>query len=250
MTKRIAIHSFRGGTGKSNFTANLAVALSSKGKNVGTVDLDLKAPGLHVIFDVPSKGLKWRLNDYLFRRCEAHDIVTDLTEHLGIKSGRLHFIPASFKLDDVLRIIEKGYEVSHFNKGISEIADELNLDYLLIDNHPGIGEDVVLAISMSDFLVELMRIDQQDLTGAYISLAIASKLGKDSYLLINLVPRGGEPYIKELIEKTLNEPIIGVIPFFEDIMISRSKGVFSLRHPDHPYAKVIEEIAGRIITEL
>jgi MinD-like ATPase involved in chromosome partitioning or flagellar assembly len=38
--KAISVHSFRGGTGKSNLTANLAANVALKGHRVGIVDTD------------------------------------------------------------------------------------------------------------------------------------------------------------------------------------------------------------------
>ena len=40
MSKIVSIHSFRGGTGKSNTTANLAALLAIEGRRVGVVDTD------------------------------------------------------------------------------------------------------------------------------------------------------------------------------------------------------------------
>ena len=50
MSKIISVHSFRGGTGKSNTTANLATLLAQKGLKVGVVDTDIASPGIHIIF--------------------------------------------------------------------------------------------------------------------------------------------------------------------------------------------------------
>ena len=43
----VSIHSYRGGTGKSNVTANLAVSVAMSGKRVGIVDTDIQSPGVH-----------------------------------------------------------------------------------------------------------------------------------------------------------------------------------------------------------
>ena len=51
MTKVIAVHSFKGGTGKTTLTANIA-AILAKNRRVGVMDLDLSGPGLHVLFGV------------------------------------------------------------------------------------------------------------------------------------------------------------------------------------------------------
>ena len=46
----IATHSYRGGTGKSNVTANIASELALSGLRVGVVDTDLPSPGIHILF--------------------------------------------------------------------------------------------------------------------------------------------------------------------------------------------------------
>ncbi|TMI37780.1 MinD/ParA family protein, partial [Candidatus Bathyarchaeota archaeon] len=46
MAKVIAVHSFKGGTGKTTLTANLAAILAMHHR-VGVMDLDLSGPGLH-----------------------------------------------------------------------------------------------------------------------------------------------------------------------------------------------------------
>ena len=50
MSKIISVHSFRGGTGKSNTSANLAYLCALRGLKVGVVDTDIQSPGIHVLF--------------------------------------------------------------------------------------------------------------------------------------------------------------------------------------------------------
>ena len=52
MSRIISIHSFRGGTGKSNTTANVAALLAAEGLRIGVVDTDIQSPGIHVLFGV------------------------------------------------------------------------------------------------------------------------------------------------------------------------------------------------------
>lgn len=40
----VSVHSYRGGTGKSNTTANLAALLAAEGRRVGVIDTDLQSP--------------------------------------------------------------------------------------------------------------------------------------------------------------------------------------------------------------
>jgi MinD-like ATPase involved in chromosome partitioning or flagellar assembly len=41
MSRIVCVHSFRGGTGKSNTTANLAATIARQGRRVGIVDTDI-----------------------------------------------------------------------------------------------------------------------------------------------------------------------------------------------------------------
>ncbi|MGA1366766.1 MAG: P-loop NTPase, partial [Ilumatobacteraceae bacterium] len=65
MTTVISVHSFRGGTGKSNTTSNLASQLAVAGYRVAVVDTDIQSPGIHVLFGF-NDNLENTLNDYLW----------------------------------------------------------------------------------------------------------------------------------------------------------------------------------------
>lgn len=73
MPRIISIHSFRGGTGKSNTTANVAALLAAEGRRIGVVDTDIQSPGIHVLFGVDQETLDHTLNDYLWGRCKIED---------------------------------------------------------------------------------------------------------------------------------------------------------------------------------
>jgi septum site-determining protein MinD len=57
MSKIISVHSYRGGTGKSNTTANLAALMAIGGLRVGIVDTDIQSPGIHVLFGLEEKDM-------------------------------------------------------------------------------------------------------------------------------------------------------------------------------------------------
>ena len=84
MRMSLAIHSYRGGTGKSTTAANLATSLATLGFKVATVDLDLSSPGLHVIFNINQSMLNGSLNDFLYGKCSLEKCVLNITENLGL----------------------------------------------------------------------------------------------------------------------------------------------------------------------
>jgi MinD-like ATPase involved in chromosome partitioning or flagellar assembly len=80
LAKIISTHSFRGGTGKSNTTANLAVLVARAGYRVGVIDTDIQSPGIHVIFQLPESRIERALNDYLWGKCSIQESAYDVTE--------------------------------------------------------------------------------------------------------------------------------------------------------------------------
>ena len=108
MAKIVSIHSFRGGTGKSNTTANLATVVAGRGNRVGIVDTDIQSPGIHVLFDLSEEDVQLTLNDYLWGKCDieetAYDVGARLTiadGHLGLREGSLYLVPSSIKASDI-----------------------------------------------------------------------------------------------------------------------------------------------------
>jgi MinD-like ATPase involved in chromosome partitioning or flagellar assembly len=76
MTKCIAFHSYKGGSGKTTLACNSAAALAKKGFNVCLLDLDLYAPSFQIYFQKePSKGI----NDFLDTNARVEDVMVDVT---------------------------------------------------------------------------------------------------------------------------------------------------------------------------
>ena len=78
MSKIISIHSFRGGTGKSNITANLAVTVARAGNRVGVIDTDIQSPGIHVLFGLKEDKVDKALNNYLWGECAIEEASYDV----------------------------------------------------------------------------------------------------------------------------------------------------------------------------
>src|SRR2546425_1217940 len=102
----LAVQSFKGGTGKSTVSANLAVTLARLGKRVAVIDLDLEGPGLHVIFGISDAEIRVTINDVLQAPIPIRDAVLDLTHRLGIGSGCLLFCPAGHRLEEILKMVD------------------------------------------------------------------------------------------------------------------------------------------------
>src|SRR3989442_3166271 len=101
----LAVQSFKGGTGKSTISANLAATLARLGKRVAVIDLDLEGPGLHVIFGISDGDIRATINDVLQGSIPIRDAVLDLTPSLAIESGYLLFCSAGHRLAEMFEMV-------------------------------------------------------------------------------------------------------------------------------------------------
>ncbi|MDI9644447.1 MAG: MinD/ParA family protein [Candidatus Verstraetearchaeota archaeon] len=249
MTTTCVVHSYRGGTGKSTTTSNLSVLLAALGKRVATIDMDITSPGLHVIYNVSSQMMSHTLNDYIYNRCSFQDIVLDLTNHLKLPRGAVYFLGSSMKPEEIVKVIREGYSDKFFRHVAEKLSQEYKVDYVIFDTHPGLNEDTLLAIMSSDVSLLLMRMDKQDVTGTYITSQIMRKFGRLSYVILNMVPPNlaESPDLPSEVSKIIEASVVGVLPFYEEILSHRSRGVFCLHHPQHPYSSQLLKVAKRLI---
>jgi MinD-like ATPase involved in chromosome partitioning or flagellar assembly len=250
MSKIISVHSFRGGTGKSNTTANLATLLAQEGLKVGVVDTDIQSPGIHVLFNLDESEMVHSLNDYLWGKCSIKDCAYDVTGRVGAEvKGQIYLIPSSIKASEIARILREGYDVGLLNDGFQSLIEGLKLDMLVIDTHPGLNEETLLSIAISDVLVIIMRPDQQDYQGTSVTVEVARKLDVPKMLMVvNKVPQTLDvDDVKSRVEQTYNCKVAAVLPHSEEMMTLASSGIFSLRYPDNPVTRGLKDVVKLIL---
>lgn len=252
MAKIISIHSFRGGTGKSNLTANLAATLAVKGKRVGVIDTDIQSPGIHVLFGLDEARLPRSLNDYLWGTCRIEEAAYDMSEQLGAQraaGGALFLIPSSIRAGEIARVLREGYDVGRLNDGFGELIRQLRLEHLLIDTHPGLNEETLLSMTISDLLLLVLRPDRQDFQGTAVAVDVARKLEvPNMYLVVNKAPPAYDAVaVRGQVESAYKVPVAAYIHQSDEMLQLGSAALFCLRYPDHPYTQQVGEIAARIM---
>jgi MinD-like ATPase involved in chromosome partitioning or flagellar assembly len=257
VTKIVSVHSFRGGTGKSNLIANLAATMACQGQKVGVVDTDIQSPGIHVIFGLDEEKMNRSLNDYLWGYCSIQDTAYDVSYILKKKqdkataNGSLYLIPSSIKAGEIARVLREGYDVGRLNDGFQELSRSLNLDYLLIDTHPGLNEETLLSIAISNVLVVILRPDRQDFQGTAVTVDVARKLQVPKMLLVvnKVLSAFNFDALQKKVETTYNTSVAGIVPLSEELVQLASSDIFCLRYPDHPFSHTVQEIAQQIVSE-
>lgn len=250
MPKVVSVHSYRGGTGKSNFTANLATTIAMQGHRVGVVDTDMPSPGIHNLFGLEQEDMAKTLNNYLWGECPIEQAAYDVGQIAGVTGeGRLFLVPSSFQADDIARILKEGYDVKLLNDGFRQLVKALSLDYLFIDTHPGLSKETFLSIAISHVLILILRPDKQDYQGTAVTVDIARQLNVRKMLLtINKVPaKLNFDALRQKVEATYSAPVSGIFPLSEDVVQLASEGVFCTQFPDHPVSQEFVKVATEIM---
>jgi MinD-like ATPase involved in chromosome partitioning or flagellar assembly len=249
MTQILAVHSFRGGTGKSNLSANLAVSFALKGKRVAVFDTDLASPGVHVLFGFTAEPGQPTLNDFLqggapIRSC-AHDVTP-----LPVKKaqGKIWLVPGSMESDRIARLLREGYEVERLNDAFFALADELHLDAVIVDTHPGINEETLLSTAIADCLVMVMRPDSQDYLGTAVAIEVAQRLDvPEIRIVVNKLPAHFDAeHVRDRVADSYGVPIGALLPLSEDLLNLASGGLAALECPGHLWSEGVRALAEEL----
>ncbi|WP_448603063.1 MinD/ParA family ATP-binding protein [Thermoleptolyngbya sp.] len=251
MARIVSIHSFRGGTGKSNTAANLAALLSKHGQRVGVIDTDIQSPGIHVLFGLEPSRMKNTLNDYLWGDCTIAESAYDVTvPDFKTGEGSVYLVPSKSSAEDIARVLREGYDVRLLRSGLQDLVKAYNLDYVLIDTHPGLNEETLLALAMSNLLLLVLRPDQQDFQGTAVVLDLARKLRVPKILmLINRVLASVDVEdLKKQVESIYSNEVGAVLPNCDEMMQLGSSDLFTVRYRDHPLSQEMDRLVRQMLS--
>ena len=248
MPRIISVHSFRGGTGKSNTTANVATILAAEGRRVGVVDTDLASPGIHVLFGMPGDQVTRPLNEFLWDQCAIQDCAHDVSAGLGVE-GKVFLLPASIKPGDITRILRQGYDARKLTSGFRDLMKALDLDVLMLDTHPGLNEETLLSLVISHAMAIVMRPDQQDFEGTGVTVQVARQLKvPNMQIIVNKVPTTFDrAQVRAQVEGAYGCEVGAVMFHSDEMMTLASAGVFCLHYPEHPLTQEFKQAAAALV---
>lgn len=275
MTHCIAIHSYKGGTGKTTIAANAAALLVMMGKRVAILDLDVYAPSLHNYFKINPK--KW-INDFLDNNADINEAIVDLTDtHLpqlkaiSNSEGRL-FTGFSNPSRDAIFKFEMGNGTDYWKKQFrklvflrEQIITKLDTDFIIIDTSPGIRHWSINALSIADKLILTMKMDDLDIEGTKKLLfeiyTTFVRFGAISYILLNRVSGYCIPCVNidsdreksqdhrivlEELHKETGANSLTPLPCYCDIQFSPREFLTVINNPDHPFSLKLKKIISEM----
>jgi MinD-like ATPase involved in chromosome partitioning or flagellar assembly len=215
LTKCIAFHSYKGGTGKTTLAANFAALLAKKGYRAFLLDLDVYAPSLQSYFNTEPK--KW-INDFLYDNAELKEVVLDFTpviDRIGetstsnsvetktkAKRGQLGVGFCNAKKEEIYKLeggspatgkqdTSKIHLLRRFILLRELLISEYHADYVIIDTSPGIRYWSINALAVADTLLLTLKMGDLDIAGtrklAEEIYGSFTKFGTKSFLLWNRV---------------------------------------------------------------
>ena len=287
MSKCIAFHSYKGGTGKTTLAANFAASLAKKGYKVFLLDFDVYAPSLQSYFEIDPK--KW-INDFLFEKAELKEVILDLTHLIEGKStgGQLWVGFCNAKKEEIFKLEGRSSRLNVFRRFIhlrEMLSYQHKADYIIIDTSPGMRYWSINALVVADVLLLILQMTDLDIIGTrtlareiYASL---TKFGAMSFLLLNRVSgycvpyrmqnttaigtslgesgletRSSLPMNQQLTERDMQDfitneigmKILSAIPCYCDIQFSRKEFLTVSNQPEHFFTKRFEQLVHAIET--
>jgi MinD-like ATPase involved in chromosome partitioning or flagellar assembly len=255
MGKIIAVHSYKGGTGKTSLSVNLAATYARMGKKVCLMDLDFRAPSLHAIFK--KQNLNYWLNDYLNGVCEINKVLVDVTKDHG-NDGKL-FVALANPSTEAIRDMtakDRKWEMKALGRLLSlrsSLLNELGLDYIICDTSPGLQYSSINAIVTADVVLVVTSLDASDINGSQrMTSELYDLFEKKTGILVNKVI--AEYLSSEKEQKKFNKyiknihtlPVLATIPCFCEVLRAAGDFIFTEERPEHPFTETLEELAAKV----
>lgn len=244
MTHTLAIHSSKGGTGKTSIAVNLAVAFAAEGKDTCLIDLDLRGPSLCTMFRPKSRF--W-INDFLSGKCSLKDTLTDVGGELGT-NGQLYLSFSNPDIAEIRDLVSKDRNwqagaLKALMNGKKELAEK-NLDVIIFDTSPGVEYESINAVAASDIVV-IVHNDTHACTNCTEQLinGVYSLLDKKCAIVDNM----HHGNCLDVIEKSrYGAPVLATIPCMCEIATRGKDEILVHTEPEHLFSKSIMAIRDKI----
>lgn len=255
MKKMVAIHSFKGGTGKSYLAANLSTIYALQGKKVCLLDMDFRAPTQHVVFE--PKGIQHWLNDVMNGGADIKDCIIDCSEKIDNK-GKLFVCFADFSTEAIRDMISKGrkWETEALQRILlmrKDLLEKLDFDVCIADTSPGIQYSSINAVVAADVAVVVSTLDDSDIYGTTKMInELYEVFQKKVAIVVNKAIGGGslgdleKSKIVDALQEKYKQAIIGLLPCYCEVGKMKRASIFAYNYPKHPFTEMLRMIAAKI----
>ena len=243
MTQVIAVASGKGGVGKTNVVANVAMALSKSGQRVLVLDADLGLGNLDVLLGlVPEHTIE----HVLAGTHTLDDVIVD-------GPGGIRVLPASSGVPQLTALNDTQQML------LLEQLETLSrgVDVLLIDTGAGISPNVTFFTSSAQDAIVVVSPEPTSLTDAYALIKVLTRQYRERRfkVLVNMAksPREAADVFRKLdtaADRFLHVALeyVGYIPQddYVPLAVMQQKALLEL-FPASPAAQAMTRLAGQIL---
>lgn len=249
--KILAVHSYKGGTGKTLLSINLSAALAKRGRRVALFDLDFRAPSLSTLLQV-DKVDHW-LNDYLNGICDIDKVLVNFSGRVG-NNGKLFVGMANPSVEAIRDMSSKDrkWEMRALGRLLalrSALLNDGGYDYLVFDTSPGLQYSSINAIVAADVVIVATTCDRSDVEGTKRMLGeLYDLFDKKTEVVMNKVLQDVSGKLgKNGFQSDINQvPLLALIPCYCDVSRAAGTTVFVEEKPDHPFTKILNDMVDKL----
>ncbi len=231
MGKTIGIVSLKGGVGKTSAVVALGAAIADFDKKVLLIDANFSAPNLGLHLNIINPEIT--LHHVLRRESNIKDAIHELENFDVIPSSMSGRIINPLKLKDKIKFLKKKYDV------------------ILIDSSPSLNEETLAVMLASDGLLVVTTPDYPTLSVTLKAVKLARQRGAPIIgLILNKVYNKNFELSVNDIEKTIEIPVMAVVPHDVNVLKALSESTPSITHKPKSGASVeYKKLAATLVGE-
>ncbi|MBS1716406.1 MAG: MinD/ParA family protein [Armatimonadetes bacterium] len=240
-----AVTSGKGGVGKTNISANLAIALADRGQRVVVFDADIGLANLDVVLGSRTQ--------YTLQQALTGE--KRLSEVIQVGPGGIRLIAGGSGIESLINL--SGPKAEAFLTQLNEL--ERSTDILIFDTGAGIDENVMTFLGAADEILLVATPDPASLTDGYATAKaiLARKPDASIRVVMNMVD--GEQQGRMIYAKltSISQQFLGVPLKYAGFVRSdqqalahiRQRQPFYIANPHLPASLDIKGIAGVLLGE-
>lgn len=246
MTRTIAFHSLRGGTGVTTLVANLGWQAALAGHRVTVVDGDLFQPSLHFALGLGTAPEGASLADVILSEAPAQRALRPIGEGAEtFGGGSLHLAASTTTVEGMLRFAADGVPAGRLVDAINTFRTADDEALVLIDVPSGLRPESLFLLGCADEVVSVLRPEAQDFAAISAARAVVERLRVPEHRLLanRCVPGTDATLLGAKLKQAYGIEALGALPDAPELRTLGGRALFARAHAGHGFTRQLGRLA-------